>query len=133
MLGYVALVYLAVLSARLAFSLRSHKEVIERYGSSNAQFIGLQLSLILYVVSLIGFAIPVGALKYFAPIPRGFLFLVPGIVLGRKISSRLETAGNDVAEKTSRVVSNAFWLGVGTAIFLAGNIGLQFIMQSGNG
>ena len=133
MLGYVAFLFLTVLSVRLALSLRSYREVIARVGFSTFQFRMLQTSLLLYVLSLLGFAVPVGVLKILAPIPLGFLLLIPGILLGKKISARLETAGNDVAERASRVVVNAFWLGIGSGVFMAGNIAVELIVGSYHG
>ncbi|HHI94513.1 MAG TPA: hypothetical protein ENK04_13540 [Gammaproteobacteria bacterium] len=128
MLGYVALIFIIYLSIKLSFKLKGHKQVFLKYEVSSARLTFLQLSSLLYIVSLFGFALPFPWLDLLRPIPTGFLLLIPGIILGKKISGTMDRVGFDVAVKAGRVANNIMWLGVGTAIFMAGNILIRLLM-----
>lgn len=122
MLGVVALIFGVYLSVKLAFHLNHHKSIMMEYGISPANFILLQGSCFLYVVSLIVFVILYSALAFLYPIPVGFVILLPGILLGRKISNILDRAGVDKAASAGKVANNIMWLGIGVGVFIAANV-----------
>ena len=128
MLGYIALIFIIYLSVKLSLKLREHKKILLENKISSAKFIALQLAPLLYIVSLFGLTLPFSWLDLFRPIPTGFLLLIPGIILGKKISSSMDTVGIDKAAKAGRAANNIMWLGVGTAIFIAGNIVIHLLM-----
>jgi hypothetical protein len=129
MLGYVALIFIIYLSVKLSFQLAKHKQVLQTHGVSSAKFKLLQFSSLFYIVSLVGFALPLPWLDLFRPIPTGFLILLPGIVLGKKISNTMERVGVDTAANAGRAANNIMWLGIGTGIFMAANIILGLIIS----
>ena len=92
------------------------------YGISPANFILLQGSCFLYVVSLIVFVVFYSTLAFLYPIPVGFVILLPGILLGRKISNILDRAGVDKAASAGKVANNIMWLGIGVGVFIAANV-----------
>ena len=130
MLGFVALIFIIYLSIKLSLKLREHKQVYLKYEVSSAKITSLQLSPLLYIVSIIGFALPFPWLDLFRPIPTGFLLLIPGIILGKKISGAMDRVGFDTAVKAGRAANNIMWLGLGAAIFLVGNIVFRLIIDS---
>ena len=132
MLGYVALICILVASVKVSIGLQSHRSVFKAHGVSPLQVSALQLSLLLYALSLLAFALPVSWLRFLAPIPFGFLLLAPGIVLGWRIAARLDT-GYDAASQASRVASSALWAGLAALAFIAGNIIVRFIYRSFGG
>ena len=128
MIGYAALIFLVVLAFRTTLSLGRHREAFAEHAVSKNQVTLLQASMLLYVVSLLAFAIPVSVLRYLAPIPLGVLLLLPGIVLGRRLAAKLDT-GHDAAIGASRAASNASWLGLAALLFMAVNIGIAFMLR----
>ena len=128
MLGYAALIFIIYLSVKLSLRLRDHKRVFLEHEISSAKLTSLQLSPILYIVSLFGFALPFPWLDLFRPIPTGFLLLIPGIILGKKISGAMDRVGVDTAVKAGRAANNIMWLGIAAALFMAGNIVIQLIV-----
>jgi len=128
MLGYIALIFIMYLSVKLSLSLMKHKEAFSSHDISSAKVITLQLSSLLYIVSLVGIALPLPALELLRPIPVGFLILLPGIILGHNISSHMQRVGLDYAISAGRSANNIMWLGVGTGIFMAANIVLGLIL-----
>lgn len=130
MLGFVALIFIIYLSIKLSLKLREHKQVYLKHEVSSAKLASLQLSPLLYIVSIFGFAFPFPWLDLFRPIPTGFLLLIPGIVLGKKISGAMDRVGFDAAVKAGRAANNIMWLGIGTAIFMVGNIVIRLIIDS---
>jgi len=130
MLGYVALIFIVYLSVKLSLKLREQKQVFLKYEISSAKLICLQLSPLLYIISLFGFALPFIWLDLLRPIPTGFLLLIPGIILGKTISGTMDRVGYDIAANAGRVANNIMWLGIGTAIFMAGNIVIQLLIGS---
>lgn len=133
MLGYAALIVLIILAIRFSVVVGKHRKVIEQYGCSPTCFRALQLSPLLYIPSLLGFIVSIDYLQSVLPIVIGVILLVPGIALGRKVSSRLSTAGIDVAQSASPEVDNAFWLGIGVALFMLGNIAFAFLVNGYSG
>ena len=99
MLSYVVLLVLIVLSINVAVAVARQGAVMGEQGVSAAGILALRLSPLLYVVSLLIFT--------FAALPRasGVLLvlaiglLVPGFVLGARVSSRLARVGQDVVER----------------------------------
>jgi len=130
MLGYVALIFIIYLSIKLSLKLKEHKQVFLKYEVSSAKLTFLQLSPLLYVVSLFGFALPFPWLDLLRPIPTGFLLLMPGIIIGKKISGAMDRVGFDTAAKAGRAANNIMWLGIGAAIFIAGNIVIHALIYS---
>lgn len=128
MFGYVTLIFLTFLAFRSTYSLGKHRAAFTENSVPSHQVNVLQISVLLYVVSMVAFAIPVSALRYVAPIPFGFILLLPGIVIGRRLAAKLDT-GHDLAAGASRVASNASWLGLAILIFIAANIGIALIVH----
>jgi len=118
----------AYLSIKLPLNLRKHKKVFLKHGVSSVKLTFLQLSPTLFVVSLFGFTLPFPWLDLLQPIPTGFLLLIPGIILGKKISSTMDLIGFDTAAKAGRAANNIMSLGIGAAIFMAGTIVIQLLM-----
>jgi len=127
-LGYVALIFILVASVKVGMELQRYRSVFVAHGITSLQLSALQLSLLLYALCLLAFALPVSWLRFLAPVPFGFLLLAPGILLGRRISARLDT-GYDAASQASRMASNAFWLGIAALVFVAGNIIVRLIYR----
>jgi len=130
MLGYAALIFIIYLSVKLSLTLRRHKQVLLEHEVSSAKLIFLQLSPLLYIVSLFGFTLPFPWLDLFRPIPTGFLLLIPGIILGKKISGAMDRVGFDTVANAGRTANNIMWLGIGVAIFIAGNIIIRLLVNS---
>ncbi len=130
MLGYVALIFIVYLSAKLSLQLRNHKHAFETHGVSSGRYAFLQLSPLLYIVSLLGLSLPFSWVDMFRPVPIGFFMLLPGIVLGKKISAVMERVGIDTAVEAGRAATNIMWLGIGTAIFIAANIGFALMVST---
>lgn len=128
MLGYVTLMFVAFLSAKLALGLRNHKAAFETHGVGSARYTLLRLSPLLYIVSLLGL-LPFSGFDWFRPVPIGFLMLLPGVILGKKVARTLERVGIDRAIEAARAATNIMWLGIGTALFMAGNIGFVLIVR----
>jgi len=128
MLSYVALIFIVFLSVKLSFQLIKHKEAFSSHGVSSAKIFLLQLSSLLYIASLVGFALPMQSLEVLSPIPVGFLILLPGIILGYRISSHMQRVGRDYAISAGRAVNNIMWLGIATGIFMAANIVIGMIL-----
>ncbi len=130
MLGYVALIFIIYLSVKLSFKLSEHKQVFLKHDISLVKLTSLQITPLLYIVSLFGFALPFPWLDLFRPIPTGFLLLIPGIILGKTISGTMAHVGFDTASSAGRVANNIMWLGIGTAIFIVGNIVFRLLLGS---
>ena len=113
-----------------AIKLIKHKKAMLDNGITSVKFIFLQLSCVLYIVSLAGFTLPFSWLDLFRPIPTGFLLLIPGIFLGKKISYSLERAGVDKAVIAGRAANSVMWLGIGIGIFIAAIIGFGLIFEN---
>lgn len=122
MFGIVALIFGVYLSVKLAFHLNQHKPTMIAYGISPTNLILLQVLCFLYVVSLIVFVIPYAVLPPLYSIPINFIILLPGIWLGRRISSLLDKAGVDKAVSAGKVANNIMWLGIGVGVFISANI-----------
>ena len=130
MLSYVVLLVLIVLSINVAVAVARQGAVMGEQGVSAAGILALRLSPLLYVVSLLIFT--------FEALPRasGVLLvlaiglLVPGFVLGARVSSRLARVGQDVVERASRTASNVMWLAPASAAFIAGNLVVAFAVNS---
>jgi len=129
MLGYIGLIALIYLSFKLSFQLTTHKQVFQEYGIPPTKVYILQASSLLYILSLVGFTLPFSWLDLFRPIPIGFLLLLPGIIIGKKISNTMDL-GLQGPAAAGRVASNVMWLGIGTGIFIAGNIIVFLIFSS---
>ena len=93
-----------------------------KHGISSVRFNLCQWSPILYIISLAGFILPFPWLSLLRPIPVGFLLLIPGIILGKNISSLMERSGVDAGVNAGRQASNIMWLGIGTGIYIAFNL-----------
>lgn len=130
MLGYVALIFIIYLSIKFSFQLIKHKQILLTHGISLAKITFLQYSSLFYIVSLIGYALPFPWLDLFRPIPTGFLILLPGIILGKKISNTMERVGIDKAANAGRAANNIMWLGIGAGIFIAANIILRLLIHN---
>lgn len=130
MLDYFALIFIVFLSIKLSLQLANHKQAFQAHGISQARRLALQLAPLLYILSLAGLAVPVSWLDLFGPIPVGFLLVLPGILLGRKISGSLGRVGIDTAAEAGRAAGNVMWLGAGVAIFMAANIVLGLVFRN---
>jgi len=132
MLGYVALVFLFVLSIKTAVALQRHRATFAAHGVAPLQIYSLQLFVLLYCFGLAAF---VGLGYWFGSFPSATLGLtlsLPGIFLGRRVAAKLDV-GNDTAIIASRAASNAFWLGVAAIIFIVGNLVVLLIFRSVGG
>lgn len=132
MLGIVTLIFLVFLSIKLGISLNSHVSVMKDNELSSSQIRALQVSPLLYVLSLLALVLPISWLTWRAPIPLGFAILAPGIYLGHRASRKLDVGGTHMAAEAGRSASNIMWLGIGVAIYILGNILFSVVMQSGN-
>lgn len=132
MLGIVALLFLVFLSIKLGISLNGHFGVMRDNELSVSHIRALQISPLLYILSLVAFVLPISWLTWLAPIPFGFAILVPGVYLGYRASIKLEVGGTHMADDAGRAASNIMWLGIGVAIYILGNIVFSLVMQSGN-
>lgn len=122
MLGIVALIFIIILSIKLSIAINSHHPVMAANEMTPTRIRMLQISPLLYIPSVVAFVLPISWLIWLAPIPFGFLLLAPGITLGRKYSKLLECSGTDVGVEAGKTASNIMWLGVGTVIFIVGNL-----------
>lgn len=130
MLGIVVLVFIVTLSIRLFLEMNKHRSVMVANEIALFTVRAVQISPLLYIPSVVAFVFPISWLVWLAPIPFGFLMLVPGITLGRKYSRLLERSGTDVGVAAGRTVSNIMWLGIGVVIFIVGNISFWLLIPS---
>ena len=122
MFGIFALIFGMYLSIKLPIQLVKHKQIMLENGITSTKFAFLQLSCLLYIVSLAGFALPFSWLDLMRPIPTGFLILMPGILIGKKISYSMSRTGINKAVNAGRAANNVMWLGIGVGIFITANI-----------
>jgi hypothetical protein len=130
MLGIVALIFIIILSVKLSLAMNKHCSAMLSNEIPLGSIRAIQMSPLLYIISLVAFVLPISWLVWLAPIPFGFLLLVPGIMLGKKFSMLLERSGTDVGVEAGRTVSNIMWLGIGVALFIAGNIAFSLMIPS---
>ncbi len=124
MLGYAALIFIFILVIKLYSKLKKNKDDYLNYGISKKDHSFLSTSLWLYLIPLLILIFPINPLVYLLyPLPIVILFIVPGIVYGRKAGASLSTSGIDVGVRAGRTAENVMWLGVGTLIFVLGNWG----------
>lgn len=128
MLGYVALIFLVVLAFKITFSLEKHRAAFTKNAVPGHLVNLLQVSVLLYVVGMLTFAMPVSVLRYLAPAPFGLILLLPGIVMGRRLAAKLDT-GHDIAAGASRAASDAAWLGLATLVFISANVCVAFMLH----
>jgi len=129
-LGIVALVFVIILSVKLSIAMNRHRAVMVSNDIAPTKIRMLQVSSLLYVPSVVAFGLPIGWPAWLAPIPFGFLLLVPGIALGRKYSKVMECSGTDVGVDAGRNASNIMWLGLGIVIFIVGNMLVASLIPS---
>lgn len=84
------------------------------------------------ILSMVAFVLPIAWLAWLAPIPFGFMILVPGIYLGYRASSKLEGGGTHMADEAGRASSHIMWWGFGVAIYILANILFALVRQTGN-
>ena len=130
MLGIVALIFIIILSLKLSLAMNKHYSVMVSNEIAPAGIRAVQLSPLLYIISIVAFVLPILWPVWLAPLPFGFLLLIPGIMLGKKFSMLLERSGTDVGVEAGRTVSNVMWLGIGVATFIAGNIAVSLMIPS---
>ena len=130
MLGIVALIFIIILSLKLGLAMNKHYSVMVSNEIAPTGIRAVQLSPLLYIISIVAFVLPISWPVWLAPLPFGFLLLIPGIMLGKKFSMLLERSGTDVGVEAGRTVSNVMWLGIGVATFIAGNIAISLMIPS---
>ena len=130
MLGIVALIFIIILSVKLSLAMNKHYSAMLSNEIPLGSIRTIQMSPLLYIISLVAFVLPISWLVWLAPIPFGSLLLVPGIMLGKKFSMLLERSGTDVGVEAGRTASNIMWLGIGVALFIAGNIAFSPMIPS---
>lgn len=130
MLGIFALVFLTVLSLKLSLKLRTHKQIFFEHKVSKVKYFSLQLSPLLYIVSMFGLLLPFSWLDYFRPIPIGILLLVPGIILGKNISAVMDRVGFNDTAMAGRAANNIMWLGIGEGIIIACIIAIRLLFEN---
>lgn len=124
MLGYAAIIFIFMLVLTLQSTLRKNKAGFIEYGVSEKNHVLLSVSLWLYLLPLLILVFPIKPQIYLLyPIPLLILFLIPGIIIGRRAGNILSTCGIDVGVDAGRNAENVMWLGVGTLIFVLGNWG----------
>jgi hypothetical protein len=115
------------LSVKLSLQIKKCKQALLSHGVSSGKYISLQLSPLLYIVSLVGFFLH---FPWLDSVTAGIVLLSPGIVLGKKIAHTMERVGIDTAANAGRVASNIMWLGIGAGIFMVANVILGLIIRS---
>ena len=129
MLTYLISLIIVYFSVKSAIQLTPHWPVFETYGVSAQSVLFLQFSSILYIVSLAGLTLPFSGLGLLRPIPIGYLMLLPGILLGRKVSGVMDCVGIDKAAAAGRAANNIMWLGLGTGAFMTVIVAFDFIVS----
>jgi len=130
MLGIIVAIFIIYLSIKMSLQLKKHKEVFVLHGISSSKIIALQFAALLYILSLVGYILPVSMLDLIRPIPIGFLLLLPGIILGKKLSNAMECIGIDSASRAGRTANNIMWLGIGVGIYISANVILGLMIGS---
>ncbi len=127
MLGIVALIFIIILSVKLFLNMNRHYPAMVNNAIHPAKARVIQVAPLLYIPGVITLMLSISRLML-APIPIGFLLLLPGILLGRKYSKLLECSGTDVGVEAGRTVANIMWLGIGAGVFSAANLLLTLII-----
>ena len=115
---------------KFPIQLQKNKATFITNGISQLKFLFLQLSPLLYVLSVAGAQVPGTALNFFRPIPIGLLLLLPGIFLGTVISKKMQSAGIDTAVNSSRIAQNVMWLGIGIGIYITVTIIISLLVTN---
>ena len=126
---YIVLIIIIYLSIKLSFLLSRHKSAFEKYGVESQKIIFLQFASLLYSLSLLDYILPFSELDLFRPIPFGLLILLPGIILGKKVSEKMQISGVTDGVNAGQVANNIMWLGIGTGIFIMANIIFSFLFD----
>ena len=124
MLGIAALIFIVILVLRLQTALKNNKTGFVEHGVPEKNYTVLIVSLWLYLIPLLILVFPVNPLIYLLyPLPLIVLFIIPGIVYGRRTGAMLSTSGIDIGVNAGRTAENVMWLGVGSLLFVLGNWG----------
>ncbi|MDH5784121.1 MAG: hypothetical protein OEZ16_00765 [Chromatiales bacterium] len=119
MLGYVALAFIIFFCFKWNKEIKLQKNVFIDHGISENQYRFLILFTWLYLAPLLAFAFPYNSLVHLIyPVPVILVLFLPGIVVGRSVSRKLEVSGVDVGVNAGRAASNNMWLGVGGLCFV---------------
>ncbi|MGD8569041.1 MAG: hypothetical protein PVJ39_13215 [Gammaproteobacteria bacterium] len=109
----VALIIGITIYSRITKSLVTDRKVILDYEVTKVEYIILVLLFYAYLIPFFGLYLPIYPLGYlFLPYPIGLLIFIPGILVSKNLSTRLETSGVDYIVKSGKTVSNIMWLGV---------------------
>ena len=124
MLGIAALIFIVILVLRLQTALKNNKTGFVEHGVPEKNYTVLIVSLWLYLIPLLILVFPVNPLIHLLyPLPLIVLFIIPGIVNGRRAGAILSTSGIDIGVNAGRTAENVMWLGVGSLLFVLGNWG----------
>jgi hypothetical protein len=118
MLGMVALFFIVLFCFKYNKKIKNNKSGFLNHGVSEKELNYLVLFTWLYLAPLLIYGFPVKAVVFLVyPVPFILLMFVPGILIGRSISKKLEVSGVDVGVTASRAAANNMWLGVGGLLF----------------
>lgn len=124
MLGIAVLIFILILVLKLQTALKNNKTGFVEHGVSEKYYTFLVVSLWLYLMPLLILVFPINPLIYLLyPLPILILFIIPGIVYGRKTGAVLSTSGIDIGVNAGKTAENVMWLGIGSLLFVLGNWG----------
>ena len=127
---YIVLFIIVYSSIKLSFQLSKHKSAFNKHGVAANQVVWLQIASLLYALSLLGYILSFSVLDLFRPIPFGLLILLPGILLGKKLSAQMQLTGVTDGVNAGNVAGNIMWLGIATGIFIIANIMFTLLSES---